>query len=169
MKLYFLATFTHNFRNIESQQSKKQIKPNRIIVKNSLVPFLPIKIKILSWCRWFNYCKTSISDQSVHVILGRLTNVTKSFRPIWYKITPNKYYSLCHCVKSVHIWSFFGSYFPAFGLNTVQKNSECGHFSRSVLHSVTEMVLWNIITLKLAQTFASAEVSDPSQISQLRP
>ena len=44
--------------------------------------------------------------------------------------------------ESVRIWSFSGSYFPAFGLNTEkygvslredtdQKNSECGHFSRS--------------------------------------
>ena len=33
-----------------------------------------------------------------------------------------------HCVKSVHIWSFSGSYFPTFGLNTDQKNSEYGHF-----------------------------------------
>ena len=23
-----------------------------------------------------------------------------------------------HCLKSVRIWSFFGPYFPAFGLNT---------------------------------------------------
>ena len=36
-----------------------------------------------------------------------------------------------HCVKSIHIWSFSGPYFPAFGLNTDQKNSEYGHFSRS--------------------------------------
>ena len=44
--------------------------------------------------------------------------------------------------ESVRIWSFSGSYFPAFGLNTEkygvslredtdQKNSESGHFSRS--------------------------------------
>ena len=36
-----------------------------------------------------------------------------------------------HCVKSVRIRSYSGSYFPAFGLNTGQNNSECGHFSRS--------------------------------------
>ena len=23
-----------------------------------------------------------------------------------------------HCIKSVHIWSYSGPYFPAFGLNT---------------------------------------------------
>ena len=28
------------------------------------------------------------------------------------------YISDNHCVKSVHIWSFSGPYFPAFGLNT---------------------------------------------------
>ena len=34
-------------------------------------------------------------------------------------------------VKSVRIWSFPGPYFPVFGLNTVQQNSEYGHFSLS--------------------------------------
>ena len=48
-----------------------------------------------------------------------------------------------HCVKSVRIRSYSGSYFPAFGLrisphsvqmreNTDQNNSEHGRFSRSV-------------------------------------
>ena len=41
-----------------------------------------------------------------------------------------------HCEKSVYIWSFSGSYFPAFGPNTDQKNSEYGHFSRSDLYCV---------------------------------
>ena len=40
-----------------------------------------------------------------------------------------------HCVKSNRIRSYFGSYFPVFGLNTGenvdQNNSECGYFSRS--------------------------------------
>ena len=31
-----------------------------------------------------------------------------------------------HCVKRVRIRSFSGSYFPALGLNTDQKNSEYG-------------------------------------------
>ena len=35
-----------------------------------------------------------------------------------------------HCVKSVLIRSFSGPNFPEFGLNTDQKNSEYGHFSR---------------------------------------
>ena len=35
------------------------------------------------------------------------------------------------CVKHVRIWSYPGPYFPAFGLNTDQRNSEYGHFSRS--------------------------------------
>ena len=37
-----------------------------------------------------------------------------------------------HCVKSVCIRSFSGPCLPTFGLNTDQKNSEYGHFSRSV-------------------------------------
>ena len=37
-----------------------------------------------------------------------------------------------HCMKSVRIRSFSGPYFLSFGHNTNQKNSEYGHFSRSV-------------------------------------
>ena len=36
-----------------------------------------------------------------------------------------------HYVKKVPIRSFSSPYFPAFELNTDQKNSEYGHFSRS--------------------------------------
>ena len=36
-----------------------------------------------------------------------------------------------HCVKSVGIRSYSGPYFPAFGLNADQNNSEYGHFLRS--------------------------------------
>ena len=44
-----------------------------------------------------------------------------------------------HCVKSVHIRSYSGPHFPAFGLNTDQKKYEYGHFSRSV--RITEEIL----------------------------
>ena len=55
-----------------------------------------------------------------------------------------------HCVESFRIWSFSGPFFPVFGLsrvvcislysvpirkNTDQKNSEYGHFLRSVAFS----------------------------------
>ena len=33
-----------------------------------------------------------------------------------------------HCLKSVRIWSCSGPYFPAFGLNRDQNNSEYGRF-----------------------------------------
>ena len=36
-----------------------------------------------------------------------------------------------HCVKSVRIQSFSGPYFPAFGLNMDQKNSEYRNILRS--------------------------------------
>ena len=36
-----------------------------------------------------------------------------------------------HKIKSVCIRSYSGPYFPAFGLNTDQNNSEYGHFSGS--------------------------------------
>ena len=38
---------------------------------------------------------------------------------------------LRHCVKSVHVQSYSGPYFPAFGLNKDRNNSEYRHFSRS--------------------------------------
>ena len=41
--------------------------------------------------------------------------------------------SIHYCVKNVRIRSFSGPYFPTFELNTDQKNSEQGHFSRSEL------------------------------------
>ena len=56
----------------------------------------------------------------------------------------SKFLKDLHCVKSVLIQSFSGPYFPAFHPNTEnsysvrmrentdQKNSEYGHFSRSV-------------------------------------
>ena len=61
-----------------------------------------------------------------------------------------KDYCIFHCVKSIGIRRFSGPYFPAFGLNTERsevspriqskcgkktdlKNTEYGHFSRSVL------------------------------------
>ena len=43
-----------------------------------------------------------------------------------------EYQPFLHCVKSVRIRSFSTSHFPAFGINMDQKNSEYGHFSRSV-------------------------------------
>ena len=43
-----------------------------------------------------------------------------------------------HCVKSVRIWSYCGPYFPAFGQNTGPKNTEYGHFFRSVCDSLME-------------------------------
>ena len=36
-------------------------------------------------------------------------------------------------MKSVRIWSYSGIYFPAFGQNTDQNNSEYGHFLRGDL------------------------------------
>ena len=35
-----------------------------------------------------------------------------------------------HCVNSVRIRSYSVPYYPAFGLNTDQKNLEYGHLSR---------------------------------------
>ena len=74
---------------------------------------------------------------------GTITNVTKEFvgeyvcivENIMGKDTESSQVSvkgamcfICY-VKSARIQSFSGPYFPAFRLNTDQKNSEYGHFS----------------------------------------
>ena len=46
------------------------------------------------------------------------------------KASQIQHFKTKHCVKSVHVQSYSGPYFPAFGLNTDQNNSEYGHFSR---------------------------------------
>ena len=39
-----------------------------------------------------------------------------------------------HCVKSIRIRSSSGPYFPEFGPNAYQNNSEYGHFLRRDIH-----------------------------------
>ena len=75
---------------------------------------------------------------------------------------------LCNCVKNVHIRSFSGPYFPAFGLNKEryrvlrifpysvqirenkgQKNSEYGHFSRSMFHYFFIVSLYSAKTVHI--------------------
>ena len=45
------------------------------------------------------------------------------------------------CIKSVRIRRFSGLYFRAYRLNTDQKNSENGHFSRSVVPGAVSSVI----------------------------
>ena len=56
-------------------------------------------------------------------------------------------YFMVNCKTTLHekcpYSEFSGRYFPAFGLNTDQKNSEYGHFSRSANH----LVILDIINL----------------------
>ena len=47
-----------------------------------------------------------------------------------------------HWVKSTQIWSYSCLYFPAFGLNTGQNNSEYGHFLCSGSFKDTLNLLW---------------------------
>ena len=44
-------------------------------------------------------------------------------------------------MKSIHIWSFSGPYFPAFGLNTNQKNSEYGNVSHGQFSKIANFML----------------------------
>ena len=54
-----------------------------------------------------------------------------------------------HCVKGVRIRSFCSPYFPAFGLNTDQKNSKYGHFSRSEISNITILLHTNYICFSI--------------------
>ena len=47
------------------------------------------------------------------------------------QVSSQKILRLKRCVKSVLVRSYSGPYFPAFGLNADQNNSEQGHFLRS--------------------------------------
>ena len=51
-----------------------------------------------------------------------------------YSVAWTQFFSKLHYSvnSNVHIRSFSGLYFPAFGLNTYQKNPECGKFPGSV-------------------------------------
>ena len=53
------------------------------------------------------------------------------------------------CVKSVHIPSCSGSYFPASGLNTDQNNSEYGHFLHSAMCNLLNLNYTNICPFSL--------------------
>ena len=50
-----------------------------------------------------------------------------------------------NCVKSVHIGSFSGLHFPAFGMNTGQENSETDSFY-AVLRKLIDTFTSNILS-----------------------
>ena len=52
----------------------------------------------------------------------------KSSINVWQVLKHASPFFDSHSVKNVGIRSFSGPYFPAFGLNTDQKNSEYGNF-----------------------------------------
>ena len=58
-------------------------------------------------------------------------------------------------MKSICIRSFFGPYFPTFGLNTDQKNLEYGHVSRSVADNdkLAGIEQWHMIPLNSETIF----------------
>ena len=78
-----------------------------------------------------------------------------------------EHFNKLHCVKSVGIRSYSGAYFPAFGLNTDQNNSEYGHFSRSA--KVKKRVVL-LITFGLEKFFRSSSqaenVSNPLKMDK---
>ena len=72
---------------------------------------------------------------SVHIVYCYFTplkvrEITRQNRRSQENAINNAYY----CVKSVRIRSYSGLYFPIFGLNTGQNNSEYRHTLRSVYY-----------------------------------
>ena len=58
----------------------------------------------------------------------------------------------CYCVKSARIRSYFGQYFPAFGLNTeryhvsLRIQSECGKIrNTNTFYAVRQLFLYSIL------------------------
>ena len=66
-----------------------------------------------------------------------------------------------HCVKSVRIQYYYGPYFPVFGLNTDQNNSEYGHFSRSDVDVVKDYFKNNVLYVCHATTAQMFATSPP--------
>ena len=50
-------------------------------------------------------------------------------------------------LNSVHIRSFFGPYFPTFGLNKDQRNSKYRHFSSSTYEETYPVKRWNLLVV----------------------
>ena len=59
-------------------------------------------------------------------------------------------FTIIHSVKSVHISSYSGTYFPAFGLNTDQNNSIYAHVFTQWLPQFL-LVLVQLLKLKVFQ------------------
>ena len=77
--------------------------------------------------------ETPVLLNFVNLIYNILSKIVEGHT--WATRKTRNYSFICghlQCVKSVRIWIFSGPYFPPFRLNADQKNSEYGHFSRSV-------------------------------------
>ena len=72
--------------------------------------------------------------------------------------TQNKVY---HYVKSFRIRSFFGPYFPAFGLNTDQKNSEYRNISRSVCVRILSKLIFRDLANFLKNSYEKLTLEYP--------
>ena len=77
--------------------------------------------------------ETPVLLNFVNLIYNILSKIVEGHT--WATRKTRNYSFICghlQCVNSDRIWIFSAPYFPPFGLNADQKNSEYGHFSRSV-------------------------------------
>ena len=83
-----------------------------------------VQYVIVSWCTVNSNTVTYFPELLGHCLLYQLR-----YSVAWIQFFSKLHYSVN---SNVHFRSFSGLYFPGFGLNMYQKNSECGYFSRSV-------------------------------------
>ena len=73
-------------------------------------------------------------------------------------------------MKSVLILSYSSPYFPAFGLNTDQNNSEYGHILRSKIHAIflkfLTLIINNRVTSDIHSLQANVQLLFPVTISE---
>ena len=84
---------------------------------------------------WLFSCKFAVYFQNTFVwLLLFFSQFCEFFQDICF--IKHQWTAAFHCMKSVHIWSYSGPYFPLLGLN----NSEYGQFLRSVWSSLSTVI-----------------------------
>ena len=158
---YLFKVNNENTRTMLEICSKLTIKiPERrywrcsgFIVKFEQISHIVLVFPLLRWTGkhkqnyfcWFqqkHFRKNSLSRKVLLTTSGRLNSWLVSIDLNEEMITRKKEFCV-HCVKSVRIQSFSGLYFPTFGLNMDQENSEYGQFPRRGSFS---WIFWDIKT-----------------------
>ena len=99
------------------------------------------------------------NNQAEIAILGTLG--WQEFNSCLWKLKYAGDSKMVHCMKSVRIQSYSGPYFPAFGLNTVHIQSECGKIltritpNTDTFYAVVESQNFGYNRTKVASTWSA--------------